>query len=74
MKKNFLVKSPIIILFTLLNTTANTQTVDTIAQPEVTTSIATDTIASKKESLVNLLDFKTRKKKQCSLIGVGDRK
>ena len=62
MKKNFLVKSPIIILFTLLNTTANTQTVDTIAQPEVTTSIATDTIASEKESLVNLLDFKTRKK------------
>ena len=62
MKKNFLVKSPIIILFVLLSTTANTQTVETTAQPEITTSTAIDTLTSKKESLVNLLDFKTRKK------------
>ena len=62
MKKNFLVRILTFILFALLNTTANTQTVDTIAQPEVTMSIATDTLVSKKESLISLLDFKTRKK------------
>lgn len=62
MKKIFLVKIPTLILLAFLNTTANTQTVDSIAQSEVTTSITADTLASKKESLINLLDFKTRKK------------
>ena len=60
--KNFSIRIPAVILFALLDTTANTQAVETTAQPEVTTSIATDTLLSKKESLVNLLDFKTRKK------------
>ena len=68
MKKNFLVRIPAVILFALLNTTANTQTVDATVQPEVTTSIATDTLLSKKESLVNLLDFKTRKKNNSVLL------
>ena len=74
MKKIFLVRIPSIILFALLNNTANTQTAENIAQPEITTLIAADTIVSKKESLINLIDFKTRKKKQCGFIGVGNGK
>src|SRR5215203_1535130 len=62
MKKNFLLRISTLILFAFLNTAANAQTVDTIAQSEVATSIAADTLLLKKESPINLLDFKTRKK------------
>ena len=61
MKKIFLIRIPTVILFAFLNITANTQPVENKAQTEELTSIAADTV-SKKQSLINLLDFKTRKK------------
>lgn len=62
MKKIFLVRIPIVILFALLNTPGDAQPVDSIAQPEMATSIIADTLLSKNESPINLLDFKTRKR------------
>lgn len=68
MMKSFFVRIPSFILIALLNTTANAQSPGVIPPPGVTTSTAADTIESKKESLINLLNFKTRKKNNAVLL------